>query len=153
MGEQTRRQGLGAKSAPTYQPIYTGETLRFPLPRAVFASRPQTALVTSRNRGRSDEERRRHRRAPFPANLIEQLLFLQAGRCYICASVFKEGNSPTRDHVMPLSGGGGGFGNILLACSPCNNLKGDQLPTPQQSAYLRDLYNRLMSARAAEIEG
>ncbi|HEX6940448.1 MAG TPA: HNH endonuclease [Longimicrobiales bacterium] len=35
----------------------------------------------------------------------------------------------TRDHVVPLSrGGGNGWDNVLTACSPCNNRKGNRLP-------------------------
>ncbi|HEX7117549.1 MAG TPA: HNH endonuclease [Longimicrobiales bacterium] len=35
----------------------------------------------------------------------------------------------TRDHVTPLSRGGGNtWDNVLTACSPCNNRKGSRLP-------------------------
>ena len=35
----------------------------------------------------------------------------------------------TRDHVVPLSrGGGNDWGNVVAACSPCNNRKGNRLP-------------------------
>ncbi len=35
----------------------------------------------------------------------------------------------TRDHVMPVSqGGGNGWGNVVTACSPCNNRKGNHSP-------------------------
>ncbi len=35
----------------------------------------------------------------------------------------------TRDHVVPLSrGGGNDWGNVVSACSPCNNRKGNRLP-------------------------
>jgi 5-methylcytosine-specific restriction endonuclease McrA len=38
----------------------------------------------------------------------------------------------TRDHVIPVSqGGGNGWGNVVTACSPCNNRKGNQ--TPEQA--------------------
>ena len=36
----------------------------------------------------------------------------------------------TRDHVVPLSrGGGNDWGNVVAACSSCNNRKGNRLPT------------------------
>ena len=36
----------------------------------------------------------------------------------------------TRDHVVPLSrGGGNDWGNVVAACSPCNNRKGNRLPS------------------------
>ncbi len=35
----------------------------------------------------------------------------------------------TRDHVVPLSRGGGNtWENVVTACSPCNNRKGNRLP-------------------------
>jgi 5-methylcytosine-specific restriction endonuclease McrA len=35
----------------------------------------------------------------------------------------------TRDHVVPLSRGGGNtWDNVVTACSPCNNRKGNRLP-------------------------
>ncbi|MSR22982.1 MAG: HNH endonuclease [Gemmatimonadetes bacterium] len=35
----------------------------------------------------------------------------------------------TRDHVIPISfGGGNGWGNVVTACSPCNNRKGNLTP-------------------------
>ncbi len=35
----------------------------------------------------------------------------------------------TRDHVVPISrGGGNGWDNVVTACSPCNNRKGNRLP-------------------------
>ncbi len=38
----------------------------------------------------------------------------------------------TRDHVLPISQGGGNvWSNVVTACSPCNNRKGNQ--TPQEA--------------------
>jgi 5-methylcytosine-specific restriction endonuclease McrA len=35
----------------------------------------------------------------------------------------------TRDHIVPMSrGGGNDWGNVVTACSPCNNRKGSHLP-------------------------
>lgn len=35
----------------------------------------------------------------------------------------------TRDHILPLSRGGGNtWFNVVTSCSPCNNRKGDRLP-------------------------
>ncbi len=35
----------------------------------------------------------------------------------------------TRDHVLPISrGGGNGWDNVVTACSPCNSRKGRRLP-------------------------
>jgi 5-methylcytosine-specific restriction endonuclease McrA len=35
----------------------------------------------------------------------------------------------TRDHILPLSrGGGNSWENVVTSCSPCNNRKGDRLP-------------------------
>ena len=35
----------------------------------------------------------------------------------------------TRDHIVPVSkGGGNSWENVVTACSPCNNRKGNHLP-------------------------
>jgi 5-methylcytosine-specific restriction endonuclease McrA len=35
----------------------------------------------------------------------------------------------TRDHVLPVSrGGGNGWSNVVTSCSPCNNRKGNRTP-------------------------
>lgn len=47
----------------------------------------------------------------------------------------------TRDHVLPVSrGGGNGWENVVTSCSPCNNRKGGRLP--------REAGLRLLSAPA-----
>jgi 5-methylcytosine-specific restriction endonuclease McrA len=36
----------------------------------------------------------------------------------------------TRDHILPISRGGtNAWGNVVTSCSPCNNRKGDRVPT------------------------
>jgi len=54
-------------------------------------------------------------------------------RCLYCgrteAQVRRGGYRLTRDHVMPLSRGGGDvWRNVATACEPCNNLKADRTP-------------------------
>lgn len=155
MGEQSRRLALGMTSAPTYRPQYTGETIyyrpRQPTPEFFLVIKgPKENAPKCKARPHDRRRREAKQRNPLPPNLVGQLLALQAERCYICASRFKEGLAPTRDHVTPLSRGGGGFGNILLACMPCNNRKGDRPPSLQELSYLRDLYVRLASKAANE---
>jgi 5-methylcytosine-specific restriction endonuclease McrA len=49
-------------------------------------------------------------------------------RCAYCASPLRL-DTATLDHVMPRSHGGANEpGNLVVACAPCNRLKGDQLP-------------------------
>ncbi|WP_331048558.1 HNH endonuclease [Gemmatimonas sp.] len=49
-------------------------------------------------------------------------------RCAYCATPLRFDNA-TLDHVMPRSlGGANDPGNLVVACGPCNRLKGDQLP-------------------------
>jgi 5-methylcytosine-specific restriction endonuclease McrA len=42
----------------------------------------------------------------------------------------------TLDHVIPRALGGADGGNILLACSKCNNRKGSRAPAPCEMIYL-----------------
>lgn len=49
-------------------------------------------------------------------------------RCVYCATRLDQ-HTATLDHVMPLSQGGAHDpGNLVVACGPCNRLKGDRLP-------------------------
>lgn len=49
-------------------------------------------------------------------------------RCVYC-SVHLDQHTATLDHVVPLARGGAHDpGNVVVACAPCNRLKGDLLP-------------------------
>lgn len=49
-------------------------------------------------------------------------------RCVYCATRLDQ-NTATLDHVVPLARGGAHDpGNLVVACGPCNRLKGDLLP-------------------------
>jgi 5-methylcytosine-specific restriction endonuclease McrA len=50
-------------------------------------------------------------------------------RCVYCGSLLAL-DVATIDHVLPLAKGGAHApGNLVVACAPCNRLKGDMLPT------------------------
>ena len=53
-------------------------------------------------------------------------------RCQYCGrhrSQLRGREFLTRDHIIPMSRGGGNtWGNVVTACSPCNNRKGSHLP-------------------------
>lgn len=69
----------------------------------------------------------------------------------------------TRDHVLPLSRGGGNtWENVVTSCSPCNNRKGDRLPAeaglellhaPRQPNYVQLVWvvRRVTGAQAKYI--
>lgn len=61
---------------------------------------------------------------------------LQDGTCYLCSEPFTDDDWATQDHVIPKGKGGRYRGNILLAHAPCNFVKGDRWPTPDELAYL-----------------
>ena len=49
-------------------------------------------------------------------------------RCVYCATRLDQ-QTATPDHVVPLARGGAhDAGNLVVACGPCNRLKGDLLP-------------------------
>lgn len=49
-------------------------------------------------------------------------------RCVYCATRLDQ-QTATLDHVVPLARGGAhDAGNLVVACGPCNRLKGDLLP-------------------------
>ncbi|MEJ2503590.1 MAG: HNH endonuclease [Gemmatimonadota bacterium] len=69
----------------------------------------------------------------FRRQVTNTFLFARDGyRCQYCGrhrSDLKGRDFLTRDHVVPLSrGGANDWGNVVAACSPCNNRKGNRLP-------------------------
>lgn len=66
----------------------------------------------------------------------ETLFLRDERRCQYCGGKFLA-NRLTLDHVVPRShGGGGGFLNLVAACSPCNQKRGnDPRIRPRQKPY------------------
>lgn len=69
----------------------------------------------------------------FRRQVTNTFLFARDGyRCQYCGrhrSDLRGREFLTRDHVVPVSrGGGNDWGNVVAACSPCNNRKGSRLP-------------------------
>jgi hypothetical protein len=67
----------------------------------------------------------------------------QEGKCFYCGGEFRgqrvteRRKSPrpdkwTRDHLFPVSQGGGKLRNIVLACEACNTGKKDRAPTENE---------------------
>lgn len=70
----------------------------------------------------------------FRRQVTNTFLFARDGyRCMYCGrhkSNLRGREFLTRDHVVPISqGGGNSWENVVTACSPCNNRKGSHLPT------------------------
>ncbi len=69
----------------------------------------------------------------FRRQVTNTFLFARDGyRCQYCGqhrSELRGREFLTRDHVVPVSrGGANDWGNVVAACSPCNNRKGNRLP-------------------------
>ena len=69
----------------------------------------------------------------FRRQVTNTFLFARDGyRCQYCArhrGELRGREFLTRDHVVPVSrGGGNDWGNVVAACSSCNNRKGSRLP-------------------------
>jgi 5-methylcytosine-specific restriction endonuclease McrA len=73
----------------------------------------------------------------------EEILAEQRHKCAYCGRKFSRHLPPTRDHIVPVSQGGGlTRSNVRAACLPCNSSKGDRnAPSPfhlHLSVRLRD---------------
>jgi 5-methylcytosine-specific restriction endonuclease McrA len=69
-------------------------------------------------------------------------------RCVYCAARL-DFDFATLDHVHPLARGGAHVaGNVVSACSRCNRLKGDLLPTEFFARYPWAGHNFILYARA-----
>lgn len=69
----------------------------------------------------------------FRRQVTNTFLFARDGyRCQYCGrhrTELRGREFLTRDHVIPVSrGGANDWGNVVAACSPCNNRKGNRLP-------------------------
>ena len=70
----------------------------------------------------------------FRRQVTNTFLFARDGyACQYCGrhrSELRGRQFLTRDHIVPTSrGGGNGWDNVVTSCSPCNNRKGNQLPS------------------------
>ena len=87
----------------------------------------------------------------FRRQVTNTFLFARDGyACQYCGkhrSQLRGRRYLTRDHVLPLSrGGGNSWKNVVAACSPCNNRKANRLPSeagmrlrtkPREPNYVR----------------
>lgn len=69
----------------------------------------------------------------FRRQVTNTFLFARDGyRCQYCGkhrTQLRGREFLTRDHIVPVSrGGDNSWGNVVTACSPCNNRKGSHLP-------------------------
>lgn len=71
-------------------------------------------------------------------------------RCFWCGKYEKH---ITRDHVIPVSFGGGNYGNIVWACHPCNNERG-RVSHAIKNGFLddhRELYERWLEIEKRQL--
>src|SRR5687767_2536872 len=70
-------------------------------------------------------------------------------RCVYCGDGLELENA-TLDHVHPVSrGGDDAAGNLVVACGPCNRMKGDMLPAEFFARFPQAGLNFVRYARAA----
>lgn len=96
--------------------------------------------------------------------LLRNIFDAQAGRCFYCKKplIFKSKSSrkrsdgklsSTKDHFIPKAEGGArGRTNIVCACSPCNNLKGQRLPTEKEKVKFKKVYEKAIQLHGRYLE-
>lgn len=100
----------------------------------------QRAIAYSRTpAGRASQARKNHlrrlREQLAPATLTDsewkEIIAEQQNRCLDCGREFSEVFPPTRDHIIPVSKGGGlTRDNVAARCRSCNSAKSDRLEMP-----------------------
>jgi 5-methylcytosine-specific restriction endonuclease McrA len=80
--------------------------------------------------------RAKHKRRDIESNLDntltleqwEKILSNQGNKCAICGKRFCKSRPPTKDHIIPVSKGGGlTFENVQALCKSCNCSKGNKI--------------------------
>lgn len=67
----------------------------------------------------------------------EKILAIQDYKCAICGKTFNKLRRATRDHIIPVSKGGGlTFENIQALCPSCNSSKQDKIDTSKIISWL-----------------
>jgi 5-methylcytosine-specific restriction endonuclease McrA len=98
---------------------------------------------SGRQSGDSHFRGARHKRA------IKRATMRDCGRRCVYCSTPLDFETATLDHVYPLARGGAHHpGNVVLACTRCNRLKSDQLPSDFFAAYPWAGMNFMRYARA-----
>jgi 5-methylcytosine-specific restriction endonuclease McrA len=77
------------------------------------------------------------------SNLRARLYQAQDGLCGLCRGPLDELSPATIDHVVPRVLGGRNAGNVLLAHSACNTIKGGRPPTEKELTTLATVNERL----------
>jgi len=86
--------------------------------------------------GRAIAARAQHRRrtrevwaeASLTGEQWKQIIEQQNKKCNICGAEFTDTLKPTRDHIIPVSEGGGlTFDNVQALCRSCNSRKSDRV--------------------------
>jgi hypothetical protein len=86
--------------------------------------------------GKIHDSQHRHRRRSAQQKTIctltlkqwGKILTLQNNKCAECGREFTSELKPTKDHIIPLSLGGGlTFGNVQALCRSCNSIKHDRV--------------------------
>ncbi len=113
-GKAARRRWEQSEKARAYQRAY----------RQAYAQTPEGKASAAR---RNAKRRQRVSAAPATLTAVEwqDLLDEQNHACAYCGRPFSVESKPTRDHIVPVSRGGGlTKENIVPACLVCNSVKG-----------------------------
>ena len=105
----------------------------------IYQKTPQARAVQARSR-----HRRYSREKESECTLTDQqwqtILQEQNNKCAICGKPFNKSRYPTRDHIVPLSLGGGlTFENVQALCHTCNSSKRDVLDYSNIRTWLSEV--------------
>jgi 5-methylcytosine-specific restriction endonuclease McrA len=100
-------------------------------------------------RARGLNRKRRHFFGPSEKRAVKRAMMRDCSRrCVYCGECL-DLSVATIDHVYPLAHGGANApGNLVVACAPCNRLKGDMLPHEFFFSFPQAGLNFLSYARA-----
>ncbi|MGY3845267.1 HNH endonuclease [Streptomyces hydrogenans] len=86
------------------------------------------------------------------ARIRANLLARDGDACFYCRRPFTDDLPPTFDHYIPrVLWRTWRQRNLVLACAPCNNAKGDTLPWPLAAMVLRNVRHSDVWRRACGL--
>jgi hypothetical protein len=92
-----------------------------------YSKTPQGKLVAAKTR-HNRQSRNKEAKCSLTLEQWNKIIVMQNNQCAMCRKDFSSTRKPTKDHIIPLTKGGGlTFENTQALCKSCNSKKNDKI--------------------------